>query len=71
MWGGNYQSGECDWSGREGEFAACPDLQVYNEEEDCDPTCTLTGGTKRSKDSECRWHNINDGGAPDNKFHYI
>ena len=61
MWGGNYQQGECDWSG------GCPDLKVYDDEEDCDPACTLTGGTKESKDSECRWHNINDGGAPDNK----
>ena len=65
MWGGNYEWGVCDWSG------GCPDLQVYPDGEDCDPACTLTGGSKSFKDSECRWHNINDGGVPDDRSDYI
>ena len=66
MWGGNYnaETKSCDWSGGKagaGEFDACPDLKVYNDEEDCDPACTLTGGTKESKDGDCVWPNINGG----------
>ena len=74
MWGGNYESGECDWSGgKDGAdlFGACPDLQIYKDGKDCDPACTLTGGYKSSTVSECRWQNINDGGVPDDKQDYI
>ena len=62
MWGGHfdYNTISCDWSSDDaGEFGNCPDLKVYSDGRDCDPSCTLTGGTKESKHSQCVWWNVN------------
>ena len=75
MWGGEYEykkiwlqgellseGFECDWSGGKrgaGEFDKCPDLKEYDDGQDCDPACTLTGGSKSSKNGKCVWTNIN------------
>ena len=64
MWGGSYDEARpsCDWSGGDaGQFDACPDLKEYSDGLDCDPACTLTGGSKTSTDGPCTWHNINGG----------
>ena len=66
IWGGvyNVKDRECDWSGGKAgadEFNACPDLKVYDDEQDCDPACTLTDGKKSSKDGPCVWDNVNGG----------
>ena len=66
MWGGvphGRNNPTCDWSGDGDrsvyEFDKCPDLKIYSDGADCDPSCTLTGGTKESKHSECVWPNVN------------
>ena len=71
MWGGYYNTAlsphKCDWKGGEfgEEFDACPDLKEYSDGLDCDPSCTLTGGSKSYKTDTCVWPNINNGGTPD------
>ena len=64
MWGGRYntENKRCNWSGNKygsGQFGACPDLKEYDDGQDCDPACTLTGGSKSSKNGKCVWPNIN------------
>ena len=39
----------------------CPHLIGYMDGKDCDPVCTLTGGSKECKNCPCTWPNINNG----------